>query len=523
MKSGCHVAKLGETTDKGERLQVPRVGHWIDGKPVEEGKRTGSVFDPSTGQVIAEVPFAGAELLEKAVEAAQRAQVGWAETSLAKRAAVLFSFRERLRSRTAEVARTVTREHGKTLADAEGELVRGLEVVELACGIGHLSKGEFSEQVSRGVDTYSMRQPLGVVAGITPFNFPAMVPLWMCPVAVALGNAFILKPSEKDPSASLILAECWEEAGLPPGIFQVLQGDAEIVESILAHPGIAAVSFVGSTPVARRIYEGAAAAGKRVQALGGAKNHMVVCPDADLDEAAAAAVSAGFGSAGERCMAVSVVVAIDPIGDELVERIAKRMQSVRVGPGDRPGVEMGPLVTKSHRDRVAGYLDKAPKEGARVVVDGRNHPIEGSPEGFWLGPSLLDGVRPGMSVYDDEIFGPVLGVARVASFEEALGLLRRNSYGNGAAVFTRSGALARRFAREASCGMIGVNVPIPVPVGTFPFGGWKQSLFGDTRVYGTDAVHFYSRGKVVTSRWPTVASSEVEMAFPAEAGDSNSK
>lgn len=509
--------------DQREPLQVPRVGHWIDGRSVEVGERTGLVFDPSSGQVIAEVPFAGAELLDKAVEVAQRAQSAWAEMSLAKRVGILFAFRERLRSRTDEVARVVTREHGKTLADAEGELIRGLEVVELACGIGHLSKGEFSEQVSGGVDTYSMRQPLGVVVGITPFNFPAMVPLWMCPVAIALGNAFILKPSEKDPSASLILAECWEEAGLPPGIFQVLQGDAEIVEAVLAHPGIAAVSFVGSTPVARKIYEGAAAAGKRVQALGGAKNHMVVCPDADLDEAAAAAVSAGFGSAGERCMAVSVVVAVDPIGDELVERIAKRMQSVRVGSGDRPGIEMGPLVTKSHRDRVVSYLERAPKEGARVVVDGRNHPVEGPSEGFWLGPSLLDGVRPGMSVYDDEIFGPVLGVARVESFEEALDLLRRNSYGNGAAIFTRSGALARRFAREAPCGMIGVNIPIPVPVGTFPFGGWKQSLFGDTRMYGTDAVHFYSRGKVVTSRWPTVATSEVEMAFPAEGGNSNSK
>ncbi|MCK4176889.1 CoA-acylating methylmalonate-semialdehyde dehydrogenase [Aciditerrimonas ferrireducens] len=508
-----------EETGRGIR----QVGHWIGGRLEDTGRRTGPVFDPSAGEVIAEVRFGDAEVVHRAVQVAERAQRAWAETSLAQRAAVLFAFRERLRARTQELARVVSREHGKTVADAEGEVARGLEVVELACGVPHLAKGEFSEQVSRGVDTYSVRQPLGVVAGITPFNFPAMVPLWMCPVAVALGNAFVLKPSEKDPSASLVLAECWEEAGLPPGVFQVVQGDGEVVEAILAHPGVAAVSFVGSTPVARRVYEAAAAAGKRVQALGGAKNHMVVCPDADLDEAAAAAVSAGFGSAGERCMAVSVVVALEPVGDALVERIAKRMAEVRVGPGDRPGVEMGPLVTREHRDRVAGYLDKAAEEGARVVVDGRRHPVEGPPRGFWLGPSLVDEVRPGMAVYDDEIFGPVLAVVRVADLDDALELLRANPYGNGAAIFTRSGALARRFAREAPCGMVGVNVPIPVPVGTFPFGGWKQSLFGDTHVYGRDAVHFYSRGKVVTSRWVVAGSSEVRMAFPAASGDRSSE
>jgi malonate-semialdehyde dehydrogenase (acetylating)/methylmalonate-semialdehyde dehydrogenase len=493
------------------------VTHFIAGKSFDgAAARQGVIRDPATGEESGRVDFATAAEVDAAVAAASAAARDWAESSLAQRTRLLFAFRELLDERRGELAAIVSSEHGKTRADADGEVARGLEVVELACGIGHLLKGSFSEGVSRGVDTYSLRQPLGVVCGITPFNFPAMVPLWMFPLAIACGNAFILKPSEKDPSASLFLAGVAAEVGFPPGVLQVVHGDAEAVDALLEHPGIAAVSFVGSTPVARHVFERATAAGKRVQALGGAKNHMVVLPDADLDAAADAAVSAGFGSAGERCMAVSVVVAVGGIAGDLVGRIRERMAALRVGPATDPDSEMGPLITREHRDRVAGYLDSAAGEGADVVVDGRRHPIGGPSEGFWLGPSLIDGVRPEMAAYRDEIFGPVLSVVHAGDFDEALELVNANPYGNGAALFTNDGAAARRFQHEVTAGMVGINVAIPVPVATFPFGGWKSSLFGDTHVYGTDGVHFYTRNKVITSRWPEPASERagVKLGFP---------
>jgi malonate-semialdehyde dehydrogenase (acetylating)/methylmalonate-semialdehyde dehydrogenase len=408
----------------------------------------------------------------------------------------------------------VTAEHGKVLADARGEVSRGLEVVEFACGIPQLLKGSRSESVSTQVDVHSTRQPLGVVAGITPFNFPAMVPLWMFPLAIACGNAFVLKPSERDPSASLLLAGLLARAGLPEGVMSVVQGDREAVDSLLRHPGIAAISFVGSTPVARHVYETAAANGKRVQALGGAKNHMVVLPDADLDVAADAAVSAGYGSAGERCMAVSVVVAVDPVGDELAARIAERTRALCVGDGLEDGSEMGPLITREHRDRVAGYVESGREEGATLLVDGRGLRVEGRRDGFFLGPCLFDHVRPGMRIYRDEIFGPVLSIVRAASYEEALGLVNDNPYGNGVAVFTRDGGAARRFEAEVEAGMVGVNVAIPVPVASYSFGGWGQSLFGDSHVYGPESVHFYTRGKVVTTRWADPKLRGPDLGFP---------
>jgi malonate-semialdehyde dehydrogenase (acetylating) / methylmalonate-semialdehyde dehydrogenase len=449
------------------------------------------------------------------VQAAVQAAATWRTTSLARRTQILFGFRERLAERLSEVARLVSDEHGKVLADAEGEVRRGLEIVELACGIGQLIKGELSEEVSRGIDTSSIRQPLGVVAGITPFNFPAMVPLWMFPLAIACGNAFVLKPSEKDPSASMLLAELFAEAGLPDGVFSVVHGDAVAVDALLTHPGVAAVSFVGSTAVARHVYETATANAKRVQALGGAKNHLIVLPDADLDRTADACVSAGFGSAGERCMAISVVVAVDPIGDALVEKIAERTGELRVGPATDPQADMGPLITRAHRDRVAGYLDAAAADGAVVAVDGRRHQIHGEVSGFWLGPSLLDRVTPAMSAYRDEIFGPVLSVVRVGTFDAALALVNASPYGNGAAIFTDDGRAARRFQREVEAGMVGINVPIPVPVGPFSFGGWKASLFGDLGMYGPDGVRFYTRTKVITAHWPATATgSAVELGFP---------
>lgn len=498
------------------------VTHWIAGKPWgEPAARSGPIHDPATGQVTGIVDFAGAAEVDAAVVAAQAAGHEWRDSSLAQRTRLLFALRELVDERRAELAAVISAEHGKTRADADGEVARGIEVVELACGIGHLLKGEFSEAVSRGVDTYSLHQPLGVACGITPFNFPAMVPMWMFPLAIACGNAFILKPSEKDPSASLILAACAAEVGFPPGVLQVVHGDHEAVDALLAHPGIDAVSFVGSTPVARHVFERASQAAKRVQALGGAKNHMVVLPDADLDLAADAAVSAGFGSAGERCMAVSVVVAAEEIADDLVGRIAQRMAVLKVGPASDPESEMGPLITKEHRDRVAGYLDSGPAEGARLVVDGRQHHVDGQPNGYWLGPSLLDAVSPSMAVYRDEIFGPVLSVVRVPGLDEALALINDSAYGNGTALFTNDGAAVRRFQHEVAVGMIGINVAIPVPVAAFPFGGWKQSLFGDTHVYGTEGVHFYTRTKVVTARWPDqgrgAGSSEyggVRLGFP---------
>ncbi|HUJ08231.1 MAG TPA: CoA-acylating methylmalonate-semialdehyde dehydrogenase, partial [Streptosporangiaceae bacterium] len=422
---------------------------------------------------------------------------------------------ELVKANAKNLAQLITDEHGKVAADAAGEVARGLEVVEFACGMPHLLKGAFSENVSTGIDAYSIRQPLGVVAGITPFNFPAMVPMWMFPVAIAAGNTFVLKPSEKDPSASLRLAELLAEAGLPDGVFNVVHGAKDAVDALLIHHDVKAVSFVGSTPIARYVSEVGTAAGKRVQALGGAKNHMVVLPDADLDLAADAAVSAGFGSAGERCMAISVLVAVDPIGDDLVAKISERVARLRVGPGDQPESEMGPLVTRAHRDKVASYLDAGVADGAVLAVDGRQHPVSGgAAEGFWLGPSVLDQVRPAMSCYTDEIFGPVLSVVRAASYSEALGVVNANAYGNGTAIFTNDGGAARRFTSEVEVGMVGINVPIPVPMAFYSFGGWKASLFGDTHVHGTEGVHFYTRGKAVTSRWLDPSHGGVNLGFP---------
>jgi malonate-semialdehyde dehydrogenase (acetylating) / methylmalonate-semialdehyde dehydrogenase len=490
--------------------------HWIDGKPwTGEPAVRGDVYNPATGQVSGTVDYAGRAEVDAAVAAAVAALPGWREMSLTRRAGVMFAFRELVRSRAADIAALITAEHGKVASDAAGEVARGLEVVDFACGIPHLLKGGYSENVSAGVDAYSIRQPVGVVAGITPFNFPAMVPMWMFPVALACGNTFVLKPSEKDPSASLLLAELLAEAGLPDGAFNVVHGGKTAVDALLEHPGVRALSFVGSTPIARYVYETGTARGKRVQALGGAKNHMVVLPDADLDLAADAAVNAGFGSAGERCMAISVVVAVDPVGDELVARIGERVAGLRVGPGEDEGSQMGPLVTAAHRDKVAGYLDTGVADGASLAVDGRGHPVTGGePGGFWLGPSVLDHVTPGMRCYADEIFGPVLSVVRAPSYAAALQVVNDNPYGNGTAIFTNDGGAARRFTHEVEVGMVGVNVPIPVPMAFYSFGGWKASLFGDTHVHGTEGVHFYTRGKAVTSRWLDPSHGGVNLGFP---------
>jgi len=495
---------------------MKHVTHWIGGKPwAGEAAQRGDIYNPATGQVSGTVDFASAAEVGAAVEAAAAAFPAWRETSLAKRTNVLFAFRELIRSHAGDLAALISAEHGKVASDAAGEVARGLEVVEFACGLPHLLKGGFSENVSTGVDAYSIQQPLGVVAGITPFNFPAMVPMWMFPIAIGCGNAFVLKPSEKDPSASLLLAELLAEAGLPDGVFSVVQGAKDAVDALLVHPEVKAVSFVGSTPIARYIYETGTAAGKRVQALGGAKNHMVVLPDADLDLAADAAVSAGFGSAGERCMAISVVVAVDPVGDELVEKIASRIPALRVGPGDDERSEMGPLVTRAHRDKVAAYLDTGVSEGAVLAVDGRGHPVTGeAADGFWLGPSVLDHVTPVMDCYRDEIFGPVLSVVRASGYDEAVSLVSDNPYGNGTAIFTNDGGAARRFTHEVQVGMVGINVPIPVPMAYYSFGGWKASLFGDTHVYGIEGVHFYTRAKAVTSRWLDPSHGGVSLGFP---------
>ncbi len=496
-----------------ESAPVTSIGHWIDGANVAGASgRTGPVFNPATGRQTGEVAFASVEEIDRAVASGKAAFPAWRALSLAKRAELMFSIRELVHERRADIAALLTAEHGKVPSDALGEVTRGLEVIEYACGIPTLVKGGFSEQVSSGVDVYSIRQPLGVVAGITPFNFPAMVPMWMWAPALACGNCFILKPSEKDPSASLLVAELLKEAGLPDGVFNVVMGDKVAVDGLLEHPDIAAVSFVGSTPIARYIYETGTKNGKRVQALGGAKNHMVVLPDADIDMAADAAVSAAYGSAGERCMAVSVVVAVGDAGDEIVDAIKQRLPSVKVGPGSDPSSEMGPLITEAHRDKVASYIDRGREEGATVVADGRELDVDG--DGFFLGVSLLDGVTPEMDCYKDEIFGPVLSVARVATYDEALKLVNENPYGNGTAIFTRDGGVARQFQFEANAGMVGVNVPIPVPVAYYSFGGWKGSLFGDSHAYGPESIHFYTRGKVVTSRWPDPATSKVDLGFP---------
>jgi malonate-semialdehyde dehydrogenase (acetylating)/methylmalonate-semialdehyde dehydrogenase len=494
---------------------MKQISHWIDGKPwVGDAQRRGSVFNPATGHKTAEVDFATEAEVDEAVAAARRAFSGWRATSLAKRTSALFSLRDLLARHVDDLADLVTSEHGKVHADAAGEVARGLEVVEFACGISQLLKGEFTEGASTGVNVHSLRQPLGVVAGVTPFNFPAMVPLWMFPLAIACGNSFVLKPSEKDPSASLFLAELVAEAGIPEGVFNVVHGDKVAVDRILTHPDIAAVSFVGSTPVARHVYETAARGGKRVQALGGAKNHLVVLPDADMTEAAEAAVSAGYGSAGERCMAASVLVAVGGCGDELVEGIRRRVDRLAVGPGTDPDSEMGPLITAEHRDRVASYLDIGRDEGANVVIDGRQHHSSGEEGGYWLGPCLLDDVSPGMQVYRDEIFGPVLSVVRVGTLDDALDLIRANGYGNGAAIFTGDGGAAQRFETEVEAGMVGINVAIPVPVSYYSFGGWQGSLFGDLHVYGPDGIRFYTRGKAVTSRWSRIGEHHASLAFP---------
>lgn len=457
--------------------------------------------------------FASAEEVDRAIAVAKEAFKSWRQTPLSRRAEIMFKFRELIDANRKKIAELITLEHGKTLPDALGEVARGLENVEFACGIPNLLKGGYSEQVSRGVDVYQIRQPLGVVAGITPFNFPAMVPMWMFANAIACGNTFVLKPSEKDPSASMYLAELLQQAGLPDGVFNVVHGDKVAVDRLLEHPDVKAVSFVGSTPIAKYIYETGTKHGKRVQALGGAKNHMVVLPDADINMAADAAVSAAYGSAGERCMAISVVVAVGDVADPLIEAIKERMPKIKVGPGLEEGSEMGPLISKEHRDKVASYVENAPKEGATVLVDGREDPVS-QREGFFLGTSLLDNVKPGMKCYDDEIFGPVLSVVRVKTYEEALKLVNEHPYGNGTAIFTRDGGAARQFQFDVEAGMVGINVPIPVPVAYYSFGGWKASLFGDLHMYGPEGVQFYTRAKVVTSRWPDPSTSKVDLGFP---------
>ncbi len=492
------------------------ISHWIDGKPAAGlGTRAGDVYDPATGEVTARVTFASEEDVEAAVAAARAAFPAWRDASLARRTAVLFAFREILHARKDELAAIITAQHGKVLADAAGEVQRGLEVVEFACGIPHLLKGGFSEGVSTGVDSYSIRQPLGVVGIISPFNFPAMVPMWFFPIAIATGNTVVLKPSEKDPSAAMWLAERWAEAGLPDGVFNVVHGDKVAVDGLLTHPDVASISFVGSTPIARYVYETGTSHGKRVQALGGAKNHMLVLPDADLDLAADQAVNAGFGSAGERCMAISVVVAVDPIGDELVAKISERMAGLRTGDGRR-GCDMGPLVTAAHRDKVASYVEAGERDGATVAVDGRGVAVDGEPGGFWLGPTLLDHVTAQMSVYTDEIFGPVLSVVRVPSYAEGMALVQSHPYGNGTAIFTNDGGAARRFVKEVQVGMVGVNVPIPVPMAYYSFGGWKSSLLGDTHAHGMEGVHFFTRGKVVTQRWLDPSHGGINLGFPTQ-------
>jgi malonate-semialdehyde dehydrogenase (acetylating)/methylmalonate-semialdehyde dehydrogenase len=490
-----------------------RISHWTNGAATPGGSgRTGPVYNPATGKQTGEVDLASRDELDAAVRSATEAATSWRSASLATRSRVLFRFRELLDAGIDDLAAIITAEHGKVLSDAKGEIQRGLENVEYACGVAEHMKGGYSEQAGGGVDVYSIRQPLGVVAGITPFNFPAMVPLWMCANAIATGNAFILKPSEKDPSAALFLAELWKQAGLPEGVFSVVHGDKEAVDAILEHPDIAAVSFVGSTPIARYIYETGTRNGKRVQALGGAKNHMLVLPDADVEMAADAAVSAAYGAAGERCMAISVAVAVGDVADPLVDAIAARLPKLRIGDGSDPDSEMGPLITREHRDKVTDYIRQGVEAGATAVVDGREADVPG--DGFFLGTTLLDQVSPEMTVYTDEIFGPVLCVVREKSYDDALALINSNPFANGTAIFTRDGGAARRFQFDVEVGMVGVNVPIPVPVSYYSFGGWKASLFGDTHMYGPEGIAFYTRGKVVTSRWPDPATSSIDLGFP---------
>ncbi len=492
-----------------------QIQHWVAGSPTSGSSgRSGPVFNPATGEQTGEVAFASSDDVDVAVGVAREAFESWRYSSLTQRQNIMFAFREMVAARRREIAEVLTSEHGKTVDDAVGEVQRGLEVIEFACNIAHLLKGGFSEQVSSGVDTYTIRQPLGVVVGITPFNFPAMVPMWMYPIAIACGNTFVLKPSEKDPSTSQLAAEMLAEAGLPDGVFNVVHGDREAVDSLITHPDVAAISFVGSTPIARHIYETGTRHGKRVQALGGAKNHMIVLPDADIDLAADAAVSAGYGSAGERCMAISAVVAVGEAGDRLIEGVQGRIEKLTVGPGDQPGVEMGPLVTKDHLDRVRGYVDAGESEGALLIADGRDFVVDGHEDGFFIGPTLFDQVTPEMSIYTDEIFGPVLSTVRMDHFEDAIELINANRYGNGTAVFTNDGGAARKFQQEIQVGMVGINVPIPVPLSFYSFGGWKDSIFGSHAIYGPEGVHFYTRQKVVISRWADPIHRGVDLGFP---------
>jgi malonate-semialdehyde dehydrogenase (acetylating)/methylmalonate-semialdehyde dehydrogenase len=493
------------------------IPHWINNKPYSGvGNNTSPVTNPATGKVTGELALASVEDARALIDAAAAAFPAWRDTSLTKRTAILFNFRELLNARKGELAEIITSEHGKVVSDALGEVSRGQEVVEFACGIPHLLKGGFTENASTKVDVYSIRQPLGPVGIISPFNFPAMVPMWFFPIAIAAGNTVVLKPSEKDPSASLWLAELWAEAGLPPGVFNVLQGDKTAVDELLTNPKIKSVSFVGSTPIAQYVYQTGTAHGKRVQALGGAKNHAVILPDADLDLAADAMVNAGFGSAGERCMAISAAVAVGPIADDLVAKIAERAQGIKTGDGTGDA-DMGPLVTKAHRDKVASYIDAGEADGAKIVVDGRGVKADGGQDGFWLGPTLIDNVTPEMSVYTDEIFGPVLSVVRVESYDEALELVNSNPYGNGTAIFTNDGGAARRFQNEVEVGMVGINVPIPVPMAYYSFGGWKSSLFGDSHAHGIEGVQFFTRGKAITSRWLDPSHGGIELGFPQNA------
>ncbi|ANW66004.1 methylmalonate-semialdehyde dehydrogenase (acylating) [Mycobacterium sp. djl-10] len=497
--------------------KVTTIGHWAGGKSFPgSSQRTAPVTNPATGVVTGEVALADVDDARAVIDASAAAFPAWRDTSLAKRSQILFAFRELLNARKDEIAAIITSEHGKVLSDAAGEVSRGQEVVEFACGIPHLLKGGMTENASTNVDVASIRQPLGVVGIISPFNFPAMVPMWFFPIAIAAGNTVVLKPSEKDPSAALWIAALWKEAGLPDGVFNVLQGDKVAVDELLTNKKVKSISFVGSTPIAEYVYATGTAHGKRVQALGGAKNHAVILPDADLDLAADAMINAGFGSAGERCMAISAAVAVGPVADELVAKIKERAATLKTGDGTRNS-DMGPLVTKAHRDKVASYIDAGEADGATVVVDGRNPQVDGEADGFWLGPTLLDNVTPEMSVYTDEIFGPVLSVVRVDTYDDALELINNNPYGNGTAIFTNDGGAARRFQNEVEVGMIGINVPIPVPTAYYSFGGWKASLFGDTHAHGTEGVHFFTRGKVVTTRWLDPSHGGINLGFPQNA------
>ena len=490
------------------------VGHWIADKHVASNSgRTAPVYDPALGVVTKQVALANDSEINAAIAAAKEAFATWKDVPQAKRQQIMFKFRELLNERKGELAEIITSEHGKVLSDALGEITRGQEVVEFACGMPHLLKGFYTENASTGVDVYSTRQPLGVVGIISPFNFPAMVPMWFFPIAIAAGNTVVLKPSEKDPSAAIWMAELWRDAGLPSGVFNVLNGDKEAVDGLLTHPDVQAISFVGSTPIAKYVYETGAKHGKRVQALGGAKNHMLVLPDADLDLVADSAINAGFGSAGERCMAISVVVAVEPVADALIAKVTERMSKLRTGDGRR-GCDMGPLVTREHRDKVASYIDIAVTDGAHVVVDGRNQEFDGDANGFWLGPTLLDQVPTTSKVYTEEIFGPVLSIVRVKSFDEGVALINASPFGNGTAIFTNDGGAARRFQNEIEVGMVGINVPIPVPVAYYSFGGFKNSLFGDTKAHGVEGVHFYTRGKAITSRWLDPSHGGINLGFP---------